>query len=134
MPFQDLYSNAGEWGGVREVLVVHLFWIQNFMKFIKNILVCFPIGLKHGFTLEHSNTNLFFSPQNRKINKSIHPCIIMATITIGFQMNHERMEELRQLQKLRKQISISIDLFAKQILYEALDEAKKSASKVAKSL
>jgi len=58
----------------------------------------------------------------------------MATITIGFQMNHERMEELRQLQKLRKQISISIDLFAKQILYEALDEAKKSASKVAKSL
>ena len=48
----------------------------------------------------------------------------MATITIGFQMNHTRMEELQHLQKLRKQTNISVDLFAKQLLYEVLDKAK----------
>jgi len=52
----------------------------------------------------------------------------MATITIGFQMNHSRLEELQVLQKLRKQTSISVDLFAKQLLYEALDNAKTDES------
>jgi len=52
----------------------------------------------------------------------------MVSQTISFQINLERLEQLSKLQKVRKRTTISADLFAKQLLYEALDNAKTDES------
>jgi len=60
--------------------------------------------------------------KNQKIYKLINQSIIMVSQTISFQINLERLEQLSKLQKVRKRTTISADLFAKELVFEKLDE------------
>ena len=45
----------------------------------------------------------------------------MASTTIAFNVNDARLTQLRELQKNRKRTTISVDLFAKELLYEHIN-------------
>jgi len=52
----------------------------------------------------------------------------MASTTIAFSMNDERLTQLKGLQQKKNRMAISVDLFAKELLYQRIDallEAKK---------
>ena len=76
------------------------------------MLECFQIGLRRDCILECF----------RKVYQLIHPSNIMVSQTISFQINLERLEQLSKLQKVRKRTTISADLFAKELVFEKLDE------------
>jgi hypothetical protein len=52
----------------------------------------------------------------------------MASTTLSFQLNSERLDELSKLQKARKRTTLSIDQFAKELVCESLDAEKKVKS------
>jgi hypothetical protein len=49
----------------------------------------------------------------------------MASTTLAFQLNTERLIQLTTLQKRRNRESISVDLFAKELLVQILDQESK---------
>ena len=65
---------------------------------------------------------LVFMESKHNLYQLIHPSNIMVSQTISFQINLERLEQLSKLQKVRKRTTISPDLFAKELVFEKLDE------------
>ena len=58
------------------------------------------------------------------VYKSINQCMNMVSTTLSFQVNSEMLSKLSSLKTKMKQDNISLDLFAKQLVNDALDEYK----------